>query len=147
MRLEAHQLEGVLKALDRGEDFSTLAGKYSLDEATREQGGEVRDWIEEGLDPTGMGDPTRLWQALANHHEGKVTEPLQVAGEFYVFQILSRRPPRARSLEEARNQVEADLTRERVERSYQELIRQALQASEVKLFPEKIQDDPRQDDG
>lgn len=143
MKVDADQLQGVRQALAGGEAFAELAKTHSLHEATRADGGEVGDWIEEGLDPTGMGDPNRLWQALANHGEGDVTEPIRVDEEHYIFQITSHRPPRPFSLEEAKKQVEADLTRERVERAYKELVQQALQASEVKLFPERIRQDTR----
>jgi len=145
MKVDADQLQGVRQALADGESFAGLAKTYSLDEATRANGGEVGDWIEEGLDPTGMGDPNRLWQALANQGEGDVTEPVEVNGETYLFQITSHRPPRPFSLEEAKKQVEADLTRERVERAYKELVQQALKASEVKLFPERIRKDAREE--
>jgi parvulin-like peptidyl-prolyl isomerase len=145
MKVDADQLQGVRQALADGEAFAGLAKTYSLDEATRANGGEVGDWIEEGLDPTGMGDPNRLWQALANQGEGDVTEPIKVNGETYLFQITSHRPPRPFSLEEAKKQVEADLTRERVEKAYKELVQQALQASEVKLFPERIRKDAREE--
>ena len=145
MKVDADQLQGVRQALADGEAFAELAKTYSLDEATRANGGEVGDWIEEGLDPTGMGDPNRLWQALANHGEGDVTEPIGVDGETYLFQITSHRPPRPFSLEEAKKQVEADLTKERVEKAYKELVQQALKASEVKLFPERIRKDAREE--
>jgi parvulin-like peptidyl-prolyl isomerase len=146
MKLEEDHLERVSKALSEGESFAELARKHSLDETTREKGGEVTGWIEEGLDPTGMGDPGRLWQALANREEGGVTEPSRVNGEYYIFQIVAHRPSRSRSLEEAGKQVEADLYRERVEKAYRQLIQQALQASEVKLFPERIHEDQREGD-
>ena len=145
MKVDADQLQGVRQALADGEAFAGLAKTYSLDEATRANGGEVGDWIEEGLDPTGMGDPNRLWKALANQGEGDVTEPIKVNGETYLFQITSHRPPRPFSLEEAKKQVEADLTRERVEKAYKELVQQALKASEVKLFPERIRKDAREE--
>ena len=145
MKVDTDRLQGVRQSLADGEAFAELAKTHSLDEATRAKGGEVGDWIEEGLDPTGMGDPNRLWLALANHGEGDITEPIRVDEEHYIFQITSHRPPRPFSLEEAKKQVEADLTRERVERAYKELVQQALQASEVKLFPERIRDDARKE--
>ena len=141
MKVEKDRIQGVRESLADGESFAELAKKHSLDETTRPKGGEVGDWIEEGLDPTGMGDPNRLWLALANHGEGDVTEPVGVDGQYYLFQITSHRPPRLFSLEEARKRVESDLTRERVEKAYKELVQQSLQASEVKLFPERIRKD------
>ena len=143
IKVDTDQLQEIQKALAEGQDFPSLAKAHSQDEGTRAQGGEVADWIEEGLDPTGMGDPNRLWQALANHGEGDVTEPIQAEGKSYLFQITSHRPPRTFSLEEAKKQVAGDLTRERTEKAYKELIQQALQASDVKLFPERIRQDAR----
>ena len=145
MKVDANRIQGIRLALEDGEAFAELAKTYSLDEATRAKGGEVGDWIEEGLDPTGMGDPNRLWLALANHGEGDITEPVGVDGEYYLFQITSHRPARPFSLEEAKKQVEADLTRERMEKAYKELVQQALKASEVKLFPERIRKDTREE--
>ena len=60
MKVDADRLQRVRQALADGEAFAGLAKTYSSDEATRANGGEVGDWIEEGLDPTGMGDPNRL---------------------------------------------------------------------------------------
>lgn len=145
IKVDADRLEEVTKALERGESFADLATRHSVDKATREKGGEITDWIEEGLDPSGMGDPGRLWQALVNRAQGEVTEPIRVNRSYYLFQVVSHRPKKALSLEEARKQVEADLYRERVEKAYQELIQQALQGSEVKLFPEKLQEEARGD--
>ncbi len=138
MKIDTDQLPDIQKALAEGQDFAGLARMHSLDERTSDKGGEIDDWIEEGLDPTGMGDPGGLWQALVNHVEGDVTDPIEVDRESYLFQITSHRPPRAFSLEEAKKQVEADLTRERVEKAYRELVQQALKVSEVKLFPERL---------
>jgi parvulin-like peptidyl-prolyl isomerase len=145
IKVDETHLEGVEAALEEGEPFADLARKQSLDETTREKGGEIAEWIEEGLDPTGMGDPTRLWQALAKAGEKETTEPIRVDGVCYLFQIIAHRPPRTVPLAEVRKQVESDLYRERVEKAYQELIQQALQASEVKLYPERLHEEAPED--
>jgi len=44
-------------------------------------------------------------------------------------------------MEEVAKQVEQDLSKERVEAAYQELIQQALQVSDVKFFPEVLHKD------
>jgi hypothetical protein len=145
MTTDEDHLEGIQKAMEDGERFSEVARRHSLHEPTREKGGEVEAWIEEGLDPTGMGDPGRLWEILTSHEEGEVTAPIRVKDAYYLFQIISHRPPRTHTLEEARKQAEADLYRERVEKAYRELIQQALQGSEVKVFPERLHgEDPEE---
>ncbi len=132
------QLKAVQEGLSKGEDFSKLAQKYSLDTTTRDKGGEIAEWIEEGLDPTGIGDPTKLWQALATYKKGEITSPVKIDEDFYLFQIISYRPPKMPDMETIVKQVEQDLSKERVEKAYQELIQQALQVSEVQFFPEAL---------
>ncbi len=140
LKVGKKQLPEVQQALAEGKDFSSVARAYSLDEATRAQGGEVKDWIEEGLDPTGMGDADRLWKALANRQVGDTTDPIEMDGEVYLFRVISHRPPRAFSLEEAKRQVEADLRQERVAKATRALIQQALRTADVKLFPERLRE-------
>ncbi len=145
LKVDEARLEGVEAALEGGEPFADLVRRQSLDEGTREKGGETGDWIEEGLDPTGMGDPTRLWQALANVGEKETTDPVCADGICYLFQIIAHRPQRTVPLTEVRKQVESDLYRERAEKAYQALIQQALQASEVKLYPERLREEAPED--
>ncbi len=57
----------------------------------------------------------------------------------YLFRVEERRPPSGPDLEEVRKQVEQDLSREKVEKATQELVQQALQVSDVKLFPEALE--------
>ena len=136
LKIKADQLQQVEKALSGPETFEAAVRQYSLDMTTREEGGLIDTWIEEGLDPTGMGDPDKLWQALAGHKESEITQPVLLKDECYIFQIVSHRPPKELNMEEAGKRVEQDLSKERLEKAYQELILQALQVSEVKLFPE-----------
>jgi peptidyl-prolyl cis-trans isomerase C len=141
IQVDEMRLDDLLRALKDGQPFAELAKRYSVHEDTRESGGEVAEWIEEGLDPTGMGDPGKLWQALSNHTEGEVAGPIKTEDGCYLFQILSHRSPRTPDLEEVKKRVESDLYQQRVEKAYQELVRQSLEASDVKLFPEAIRRD------
>jgi len=139
----ADRMAEVLAALKKGEAFEALARAHSTHPSGREQGGLVEAWVEEGMDPTGLGDPAALWQALAPHGEGEVVGPLGSGESLTLLRVESHRPPRVPDLEEVRQQVAQDLYRERAEAATQELIRQALQVSDVQLFPEVL----RQSDG
>ena len=138
MRVGENQLNEVMAALRKGADFASLARSRSLDEATRDKGGEIQEWIERGLDPTGIGDPERLWQTLSALGKPGIAEPVKTPQGDCVFQIVSRRPERLPSLEEAKQRVEQDLYQERIEKAYKGLVEQALQASDVKVFPEVL---------
>lgn len=138
MRIPKDQVEEVQKALHRGEDFASLARTRSLDEASRARGGEVQEWIVEGLDPTGLGDPARLWEALSALGKPGIAGPLDTPQGSFLFEIVDHRPRRALPFEEAKMKAKADLYQERVEKAYQDLVSQALSASDVQIFPEAL---------
>ena len=138
IRVNPDRLDPVQEALKEGKNFSDLVSSYSSDNATREKGGLLEAWIEEGMDPTGMGDPGKLWVTLSGKKEGDLCGPVMTDEAGYLFRIEARRAPRSPSLEEVQSRVQQDLNRERVEKTYQELIQQALQGSDVKLFLEVV---------
>ena len=138
IQVPAGQLDGVREALEKGENFSSLAERVSIHASAQDQGGEIDEWIEEGMDPTGMGEPGKLWETLSVHQEGEVAGPVLSGEDGYLFLLKNRRQPRSPSLAEVQKQVEQDIYRERVEKAYQELIRQALLVSDVKLYPEAL---------
>ena len=141
IRVSQDRLDDLLAALARGEDFAALARRYSEDEKTRDRGGEIEEWIEEGLDPTGMGDPARLWEALSHTAEGEVTAPLESGDDRLLLRVDKHRQARPVKLEDVRQQVERDLYRERAEKVQQDLIRQAIENSDVEIYPEALRGD------
>jgi len=136
IQVPRERIPEIRASLDKGDSFPDLAREVSIHPSGREQGGRIDEWIEEGMDPTGMGDPGALWEALSSRREGEIVGPLTSGENGFLLQVESRRPPRNPGLEEIRRQVEQDLYRERVETATQELVQQALQVSDVKLFPE-----------
>lgn len=138
MRLHKRQVEEVQKALKRGEDFASLAKTRSLDEASRARGGEIQEWIVEGLDPTGLGDPGRLWEALSSLGKPGIVGPVETPQGVFLFEIVDHRPRRDLPLEEVRTRIKADLSQERIEKAYQDLVAQAFAATDVQIFPEAL---------
>jgi len=131
------RLPEIRSALDRGGSFPELAREASVHPSAGE-GGLIDEWVEEGMDPTGMGNPGALWEALSSLREGEIAGPLAAGDTGILIRVEARRPPREPALEEVRQQVEQDLYRQRVEQATQELIHQALQVSDVRLFPEVL---------
>ena len=141
IRTGEDRLEPLQKALEQGKAFSDLASEYSRDEATRHRGGRLDIWIEQGTDPTGMGDPGKLWTALSGRVEGELCGPVKTDDAVFLFRVEALRKRKTPGLEEVQGRVRQDLSRERVEKAYQGLIQQALQGSDVKLFPEAMHRD------
>ncbi len=138
MRIPKEQVREVQEALKRGEDFASLARARSLDHASRAAGGEVREWIVEGLDPTGLGDPGRLWKALSALGKPGIAGPVETPQGVFLFEIVDHRPQRDLPLEQVKARVKADLYQERIEKAYQDLVSQAFAASDVQIFPEAL---------
>jgi foldase protein PrsA len=79
------EAQGLLNQLVDGVDFGTLAKRYSLDEFTAEEGGNV-GWVEEH-DP--FVDPGIL-QAVLSMKVGEVTGPIQTEEGFILVQLNGR---------------------------------------------------------
>lgn len=94
--------QAVLTALSDGANFRRLARKVSLGQRAAD-GGDT-GWV----DPSVLPPPLR--RAVARMKEGEAYGPLRRdIGEFLIVALAGRRPVRARSLEEARRQIERDL--------------------------------------
>jgi parvulin-like peptidyl-prolyl isomerase len=144
IQVPADRLSEVQEALREGQSFADLARKVSIHAPTKEKGGLIEEWIEPGMDPTGMGDPDALWEALSLRREGELAGPLTYGDHVCMIRIEARREPKHPGLEEVRQQVEQDLYRDRADKATQELVQQALQVSDVKLFPEALGKPPRE---
>jgi foldase protein PrsA len=79
------EAQGLLNQLVDGVDFGTLAKRYSLDEFTADEGGNV-GWVEEH-DP--FVDPGIL-QAVLSMKVGEVTGPIQTEEGFILVQLNGR---------------------------------------------------------
>ncbi len=133
------RLAELQDALKKGEKtFPELALRFSVDRATKDRGGEVSEWIEVGTDPTGMGDPERLWESIRSLSKGEMTAPAKVDDSYYLFQVVSHRPERTPDYDKVKEQAGQDMYQERFQKAYQDLIQQALLVSDVKIYPEGL---------
>jgi parvulin-like peptidyl-prolyl isomerase len=128
----------VVSGLAKGRPLEELIRQYSIDERTKDKGGAYPGWVEKGSDPFGTGNPEALWEALSRCKRSEVTAPVKAEGGWYFFEILERRSERTPPFEEVKDRVKQDLYRERIEKAYQDLIQETLQASDVQLFPEHL---------
>jgi len=81
-REEAEEILGLLKA---GADFTELARKRSLDEASAQKGGDL-GWWQEGVMP-GLGA-----RKIFSMEVGQISEPVRLKAGWHIFKVLDRRP-------------------------------------------------------
>ncbi len=101
----------LLKKLKNGAKFSALAKKYTLRTANPDSVGDL-GWISSGQ----MG---RISEVAFQLKPGQFSSPIQVAGGFSIIQLLGKRPQRNKTIQEAREEVLADLRQEMSGEMYQ----------------------------
>jgi foldase protein PrsA len=104
-REEARQ---VLQMLADGADFRVLAARYSMDEMTAADGGNL-GWIEEG-------DPfydARLLAAANELEAGEATGPIELDEGYAVIQLIGVKKIQERPLDAVREEIRMQLALER----------------------------------
>jgi len=95
------EARSVLERLDAGEDFGDLAGELSLDEATKEEGGE-RGWVDSASEEEGR---ERQWLArdeldlsyavrVFDLEVGTPSDPIPGPGGYFIFEVEEKEAER-----------------------------------------------------
>ncbi len=95
------EARSVLERLDAGEDFGELARELSLDEATKEEGGE-RGWVDSASEEEGR---ERQWLArdeldlsyavkVFDLEVGIVSQPIPGPGGYFIFEVEEKEADR-----------------------------------------------------
>lgn len=112
--------EALREALLQPEaDFAALARQFSLDPATREQGGDM-GWVRPGMYSEAVE------KVLFRLKPGEISEPVETPDGFFLLRILERKPARQMPLEEVRERLRQQLKerkRREVESTYLERLR------------------------
>jgi len=74
----------VLSLLEEGEDFDSLAARFSTDESNREQGGNLGWFDENMMVPEFSG-------AAFSLAEGEISEPIETTFGFHIIQVIGKR--------------------------------------------------------
>jgi peptidyl-prolyl cis-trans isomerase C len=100
--------EAVIKLLDAGGDFATLAKEKSKDTQSGANGGDL-SWFSEGdMVP-------EFWAAAAKLQKGKYTEePVQTQYGWHVILLVDKRTKPVPSFDQIKDQVRNDLSQELV---------------------------------
>lgn len=83
-----------------------------------------------------LSDPLR--EALAKVKPGRTTDPLEMNGEIYVFQLLARHPAANRSDEELMELARQEMQTERRRQAYAELVSSLERTIRVRRFARRL---------
>jgi peptidyl-prolyl cis-trans isomerase D len=103
------QAEDILKqAKAPGADFAALAKKYSEDDASKVNGGDL-DYFSKGrMVP-------EFEQAAFSMQPGQISDLVKSQFGFHIIKVVDKKPAATRSLDEARSQIQEMLAAQRVE--------------------------------
>jgi peptidyl-prolyl cis-trans isomerase D len=100
--------EEILKQARAGADFADLAKKYSEDEASAKQGGD--------LDYFGKGRMVPEFdQVVFSMEPGKISDPVKTQYGYHIIKLVDKKPSTTRTLQEVRQQIADQLAYERAQ--------------------------------
>jgi len=114
--------EALKEALDSGGDFAGLARQFSIDPATKDQGGDM-GYFERG------DYAEQITEVAFSLKPGQTSEVFAVPDGFCILRVEERRPAGVKPLEDVRDQIIARLKHKQRDKARQEwLIKQRKQA-------------------
>ncbi|WP_134685197.1 peptidyl-prolyl cis-trans isomerase [Brevibacillus migulae] len=106
-RAEANQ---VLRELQAGANFSTLAKERSIDNVTAANGGDL-GWISS----VDRDLPDNVKETIASVKIGESSNPIPVDGQYVIIRVLERKDAVQLSYEEVKDQIRRELAMAQVE--------------------------------
>lgn len=119
----------VRSLLDEGADFAELASIYSIDTNNKESGGDL-DWFGRGVMVAEFED------AVFSMEVGDVSNPVQTEFGHHIISLIDREESHTPSLDDVRDDVLADYTRDQSEERLSDWYDALYDASEIDVsFP------------
>jgi peptidyl-prolyl cis-trans isomerase C len=100
------QASDVKRLLNQGYNFGRMAQRYSVDETTRANGGEIGTYRPGVLD-------AGIEEALLTLKAGMVSEPIPTPAGFHLVKVISRVPDESQRLEAAQQRLRQELFAEK----------------------------------
>jgi peptidyl-prolyl cis-trans isomerase C len=122
------EAEDVKRQIEEGGDFAELARENSDDPGSGEQGGDL------GCNPSG-GFVPEFDEAAFAAEEGELLGPIETEFGFHLIEVTEIRPPGETPFEEARPQIEEQLSGEQQATEFDAWIQDQLEERNVKYLP------------
>jgi foldase protein PrsA len=104
--------QAAMKELKSGKSFKTVAKKYSIDEASKAQGGKLPGQAKGTLEK-------QLDQAVFSAKKGKLVGPVKTQFGYYVFKVDKITPASQQSLEQAKATIKQTLQSQNQQKALQ----------------------------
>ena len=121
----AADCQDALARLDAGDDFGTVAKAVSLDETSKERGGDL-DWVTRGMLPS-----QRMEDAMFELQAGQRSDIVETDYGFHIVEVLERDPSR---------ELDAAAQLRLKEKKLFEWLAERRQASTIVVYVEDLKD-------
>jgi foldase protein PrsA len=108
--------DAAKSALDDGGSFKTVSKQYSIDEASKQQGGKLPD-VAEGQQEKAFND------AIFSAERGDLQGPVKTQFGYYVFEVTKVKPASQQSLDQSRETIKNLLRSQRQQKSLDKWIK------------------------
>jgi len=123
-----NRINEILRRLQQGEPFASLASQYSKG-PTANKGGGIGTYILAKLHPDTV-------VTIANLKEGDISKPQKLKDGYAIYRIDSRKPATVRPLEEVRNEIRSRLWERKFNPELERYINQLREDAYVQYFSE-----------
>jgi len=105
----------IKSRIDKGEDFTTLAQKFSEDPGSKDRGGD--------LGFIAKGDTVEEFEKAAfSLKEGQVSDIVETKYGYHIIKVIERKPKRTPDFEQIKEDLIQFLARKNAEKSYDEFV-------------------------
>lgn len=116
--------EGIVSQARKGVSFVELAKKYSDDDLTKSDGGDL-GWIGKGVLQDALDD------AIGGMDAGDVRGPIRTGRGFHVVQLVERKSGDLRPFDEVKDQIRKQLYDQQVEKASQSWLKELRKKAHV----------------
>ncbi len=122
--------EQVLNRALGGEDFGALAEKYSMDESTRSQGGNLGYFFKGSL-PEGLKE---VEEAAFTLQPGEISPLVRSRYGYHIVTVEERLPPKQSTYEDAEPGVKANVFRRKASERFQQFMASLREKAEIEVY-------------
>ncbi|MBA0126768.1 peptidyl-prolyl cis-trans isomerase [Haloechinothrix sp. YIM 98757] len=129
------QGNSIVQQIKDGMEFETLAAEHSLDQSTKDDGGDLGTVTADQLDE-------RYAEAAFQAEEGEVFGPVDTEHGFNVGQVLEITPEEQLSFDQVKDDLEADMNSRRTLDTWRTWLGERIAEADVTYADEYRPDDP-----
>lgn len=124
---EESEAKEVLEKAKKGEDFETLAKKYSKDPSAAQNGGDLGFFTRSRMVP-------QFADKAFSMKKGEISEPVKSPFGYHIIKVIDTRDGKPVKFDEIKDQVKGDYQNE----SINELIASLKKANKVTVYDDKV---------